>query len=294
MHKCLVYGEEPFLIDKFKRELIGQIENPEFNLWETTEFGGEEKRFISRISLFGGKKIIIFNAEKMKDCETAVNHACKSQSDTELYVFCSNVDKRSKIYKAFSNHEIKQFNKYTADKLKNTILQYIHKADCKITQDAFERYLELLNYYSEEVNLYDVQHSLERLVAFKQITKEIVESIVLDSGTEDVFSLIQLISEKKYVEVYRQADLVLKNQRNNVIGLLALLLRSYRLAYKMQVCSCTLEDLGVKGRAFIPHLSIDKCHSAMNTINLSTNQIKQGLYTPETALKLTLAKLCQL
>lgn len=294
MHKWLVVGDEPFLIDKFKRELVAKIEVPEFNLLETTEFSNEEKKFISRVSLFGGKKVIILNVGNLKECEEAVHFATDSQSDTELYIFSDNIDKRSKVYKSFSNNEIKRFNKYTADKLRNSILQYVQKAGCKITKDAFERYVELVNYFSEEVNLYDVQHSLERLVAFQQITKEVVESIVLDSGTEDIFSLIQLITEKKHSAVFRQADLILKNQKNNVIGILALLIRSYRLAYKMQVCSCSLEDLGIKYRTFIPRLSIEKCHEAMNIIEETTNHIKRGLYSPETALKLTLAKLCQL
>ena len=294
MRKWLVTGDEPFLIDKFKKELIAKIETPDFNLWETTEFADTEKKFISRISLFGGQKVIILYAEHLKECEEAVRFADNSRSDTDLYVFCNSIDKRSKVYKSFAKTEIRLFNKYSAEKLNSTILQYIQRAGSKITQDAFQRYLELLNYYSEEVNLYDVQHSLERLVAFNEITQKVVESIVLDSGTGDIYSLIQLISERKYQEVFRQADLILKNQKNNVIGILSLLLRNYRLTYKMQVCSCSLEDLGVRSRTFIPRLSVEKCHEAMSILDNTINQIKRGLYLPETALRLSLAKLCQL
>ena len=33
MRKYLVYGDEPYLVDQFRRELTGKVEIPEFNYW---------------------------------------------------------------------------------------------------------------------------------------------------------------------------------------------------------------------------------------------------------------------
>ena len=46
MRKYLVYGDEPYLVDQFRRELTGKVEIPEFNLLETCEFTETEKNFI--------------------------------------------------------------------------------------------------------------------------------------------------------------------------------------------------------------------------------------------------------
>lgn len=92
--------------------------------------------------------------------------------------------------------------------------------------------------------------------------------------------------------MFRQAELILQNQPNNVIGVLSLLLRSYRLAYKMEVCNCSLNALGVTGRTFIPRMSAERCSEAMDVLDDMVNLIKRGTYRPDIALKVALAKLC--
>ena len=178
--------------------------------------------------------------------------------------------------------------------LEKTIVQYVKKNGSAITKEAYNTFLQYVNYYSEESNLYDVLHALERLCVAKEITKETVEKIVLDRETEDIYSLIQLISEHNHERAQHQANLILENQKNNVIGVLSLLLRSYRLAYKMRVCNVSLKELGVQYRTFVPRLSAEECHQAMNIIDDAVNKIKQGFYRSDIALKLTLVQLCNL
>lgn len=48
MPKWLVYGTEPFLIDKYKKELIRDIEAPEFNYLEANEFTEQVSSFCAR------------------------------------------------------------------------------------------------------------------------------------------------------------------------------------------------------------------------------------------------------
>ena len=50
MPKWLVYGEEPYLIDKFRKKIIDEVETPEFNLMETSEFTEAEQNFLCRYS----------------------------------------------------------------------------------------------------------------------------------------------------------------------------------------------------------------------------------------------------
>lgn len=292
MYKCLVYGDEPFLVEEFRNEIMKRIETPEWNLLDTDEFAEEEKKFLQQMPLFGGKKVMFFRAKNLKECQDLVNYIADLKNDTEIYLFCNEVDKRSKVYKSFNKEEIRLCNKVPQNILVLTIVRYVKKAGCKITQEACDRFVQLINYYSDEVNLYDVRNALRRLCSYPEITIDIVENIVMDRQTEDIYSLIQLIMQKKNDEVYRQAELILQNQKNNVIGILSLLLRSYRLAYKMQVCNCSLSALGVKYRTYVPQLSADVCDQAMNILDEAILNIKKGTYAPEIALKVTLAKLC--
>lgn len=294
MNKMLVFGEEPFQIDKYRKEIRKKVKVPELDLLETSEFAENEKQFLSQYSLFGDEKVLIYRVRNMKECTELVEYITDRKNSVSVYVFCDEVDKRSKVYKAFKKEEILEFNKLSHDLLEKTIVQYVKKNGSAITKEAYNTFLQYVNYYSEESNLYDVLHALERLCVAKEITKETVEKIVLDRETEDIYSLIQLISEHNHESAQHQANLILENQKNNVIGVLSLLLRSYRLAYKMRVCNVSLKELGVQYRTFVPRLSAEECHQAMNIIDDAVNRIKQGFYRPDIALKLTLVQLCNL
>ncbi len=292
MPKWLVYGEEPYLIDKFRKKIIDEVKTPEFNLMETSEFTEAEQNFLCQHALFGDKKVLIYRANSLKESGEFVKYVSEKGKTTDTYIFVQEVDRRSKVYKMFKKEEVQVFKKLSRDVLEKTVMQFVKKAGCEITTEAYQLYLQLINYDSEETNLYDVLHSLKRLCAVKEITKETVEYTVLDREQENIFLLIQLIMQGKYSDVFRQAELILQNQPNNVIGVLSLLLRSYRLAYKMEVCHCSLSALGVNGRTFVPRMSADRCSEAMDVLDDMVNLIKRGTYRPDIALKVALAKLC--
>lgn len=225
MPKWLVYGEEPYLIDKFRKKIIDEVETPEFNLMETSEFTEAEQNFLCQHALFGDKKVLIYRANSLKESGEFVKYVSEKGKTTDTYIFVQEVDRRSKVYKMFKKEEVQ---------------------------------------------------------VFKKLSRE----------QENIFLLIQLIMQGKYSDVFRQAELILQNQPNNVIGVLSLLLRSYRLAYKMEVCHCSLSALGVNGRTFVPRMSADRCSEAMDVLDDMVNLIKRGTYRPDIALKVALAKLC--
>lgn len=291
MPKTLVYGNEPYLLNDFRRKVKERIEVPEMNFWDTEVFTEEEQRFICQVPLFGGKKALFYSFKTMSDCLEAVDYVQGHGKSTEVYFFPKDVDKRTKAYRAFKKEEIHICSKLSQDKLEKTILQYVKKSDCQIAVDAYQLYLQVINYHSDETNLYDVFHSLERLCSVKQITKKIVESMVVSHEQESIFSLVKLIDQGSYADMFHQADLILRRQENNVIGVLSLLLRSYRLTYKMSACRCSLKDLGVTYGSYTPRLSAEQSSLIMNIINNTINKMKRGYYKPDTALKTTLARI---
>lgn len=294
MRKYLIYGTEPYLIDKYRKEIVQQVVTPAFNYLEADEFTEEVKGFLRQMPLLGNEKILVYRAKNLKDCSALLEYIPKSGKKIGVYFFVKEVDKRTKLFKQFSKEEQKVFDKVSSDVLRKTIIQYIKKNDCEITPDAYQHYLQVINYYSEETNLYDVINSLNRLCCAKVITPDMVSKIVMNRETENVFSLIQLIVEQKYVELYHQTDLILQGQTNNVIGVLSLLLRNYRLAYKIRVCNCSLKSLGVYSNSYIPPLSADACNDSMNVLDDAISKIKKGYYRPEIAFRISIAKLCQI
>lgn len=294
MPKWLVYGTEPFLIDKYKKELIRDIEVPEFNYLEANEFTEQVSSFLCQIPILGNEKVLIYHAETLKECSDLVEFLSKRGKKAKVYIFAKTVDKRTKLYKQFTKDEVKIFDKVRMDVLQKTILQHIKHAGCEITEDAYQQYLRQINYYAEETNLYDVLYSLERLCCSKSITLDDVKKLVVNNESENVFSLIQLIMNQQYNEIYHQADLIMQGQSNNAINVLSLLLRNYRLAYKMRICNCSLKDIGVYGNSYVPQLSAEVCSKSMDIIDDAIRKIKTGYYQQEIALKVVLAKLCAL
>ena len=137
MLKYLVYGDEPYLVDQFRRELTGKVEIPEFNLLETSEFTEVEKNFISQYPLMAERKVLIFRAKSLKEAAELIEYISSGKIMTEVYVFCEEIDKRTSVYKAFKKNEIKTFYKLAKDVLEKTIMQYIKKSGCAIRTDAY-------------------------------------------------------------------------------------------------------------------------------------------------------------
>lgn len=179
--------------------------------------------------------------------------------------------------------------------LQKWILGYIKKQNCKITKGAYEEFLMRINYEMEDVNLYHVKSALNRLcITQDEITTELVQRLVQLNEREDIFKLICLIDKGKTAELFHQADLIIQNSGQNVIGTLSLLLRSYRILYKVNVCGCSLQEVGVHQRTYIPKMSLEQADAGIDIIQKAVNGIKSGRYAQDFAFRLCLSQLCQL
>ena len=117
MPKWLVYGEEPYLIDKFRKKIIDEVETPEFNLMETSEFTEAEQNFLCQHALFGDKKVLIYRANSLKESGEFVKYVSEKGKTTDTYIFVQEVDRRSKVYKMFKKEEVQVFKKLSRDVL---------------------------------------------------------------------------------------------------------------------------------------------------------------------------------
>ncbi len=123
---------------------------------------------------------------------------------------------------------------------------------------------------------------------------ELVQRLVQLNERDDIFKLIYLIDKGMATDLFHQADLIIQNGGQNVIGTLSLLLRSYRILYKVNVCGCSLQEVGVHQRTYIPKMSLEQADVGIDIIQKAVNGIKNGHYAQDFAFRLCLSQLCQL
>lgn len=290
----LVFGNEPYLLAAYRRKITEGIAMPDINILVTEQFTEAERDFAKQAPFLDPCRVLVIQAEKLSPNELLEKYLKNPAQSTNLYLFVKEVDKRLTLYKAFGKDHVRQFDK-DSGMLQNWVLQYIKKEGCQITREAYAELVGRINYDMDDVSLYDVQSALRKLCTTdKVITPELVKRLVPENEKEDVFGLVQLIDEKRTVELFHQADLMIQRDEQNVIGTLSLLLRSYRILYKISVGGCSLKDAGVYYRTFVPRLTGTQASQGMDIIQDAVNGIKSGRYTQDFALRFCLSRLCQL
>ncbi len=294
MKNELVFGNEPYLLHAYRTEAVKGITMPEFNLMEATQFTPTERDFAKQMPFMGNRRVLLVSLEKLAANELLEKYLKEPALKTDLYIFAGEVDKRTSLYKKFSKESVKQLDK-DMNMLKKWILGYIKRQNCRITQEAYEEFLRRINYEMEDVNLYHVKSALNRLCTTQdEITLELVQRLVQSNEREDIFQMIYLIDKGRTVELFHQADLIIQNGSQNMIGTLSLLLRSYRILYKINVCGCSLQEVGVSQKTYIPKMSLEQADAGIEIIQKAVYGIKNGRYSQDFAFRLCLSQLCQL
>lgn len=294
MKNELIFGTEPYLIKAYRSSIVKGISIPDINILESEQFTAIERDFARQAPFLDSRRALILQFDKLPANEMLEEYLKTPSAKTDLFIFVKEIDKRTSLYKKFKKEGIKQFDKDT-DLLKRWILGYIKKHGCRITEQAYTELTARINYEMEDINLYYVQSALKKLCSTsEEITPDLVKRMIPLNEKEDVFRLIEMIDRKNTTELFHQADIMLQNGEQNVVGTLSLLLRSYRILYKVSVCGCSLKDAGVYYKTYIPSLSGKQAQRSMDTIQEIINGIKNGKYMPEFALRFCLSKLCQI
>lgn len=294
MKNELIYGSEPYLVKAYRDSVVKGISMPDMNIMESDQFTATERDFARQAPFLDLRRVLILKFDKLSANELLEKYLKEPSAKTDLFIFVKEVDKRTSLYKRFPKEGIKQFDK-DSGRLQRWILGYLKKHGCRITEQAYAELTARINYEMDDVNLYHVQSALKKLCSTSEdITPDLVKRMIPLNEKEDVFRLIELIDRKETRELFHQADIMLQNGEQNVIGTLSLLLRSYRILYKVSVCGCSLKDAGVYYRTYVPTLSGQEAQKSMDIIQEVINGIKNGTYMQDFALRFCLSKLCQI
>lgn len=290
----LIYGTEPYLIREYRENVVKGIAMPDLNVLVSSQFTDAERDFARQAPFFAERKVLILELEKLSASDMLENYMKDPSKRTEVYIFAKDVDRRLGIYKKFPKDGIRQFDK-NPGMLRKWVMEYLSAKGCRISVQAYNELANRIHYDLDDVNLYHVKAALEKLCSTADdITPELVAQLVAANEKEDLFGLIELIDRNETAELFRQADIMLKGGGQSVIGTLSLLLRSYRILYKLSVCGCTLKEAGVHYRTYVPRLSGRQADEGLDIIQDVINGIKSGRYMPDFGLRFCLSRLCQI
>lgn len=184
-------------------------------------------------SIFGNKCIVV-ELDKLEADSTMEKSFQNTDADNDLIISAKKVQQNTRIYKLLS----KIGKQVVCEKLKepdleNHILKGLKHLHIKMTGDACRLFIDRSGYYEkEEVTLYTINTYLKQLAfSSEKITVDIVDLIIPKLLEENINKMTVLLFSKQKKEFLQLVSDLLENKQE-VVGMLGLLLRHYRIAYK--------------------------------------------------------------
>ncbi len=229
----LIFGEETYLLDKTLEAETSGIETPEMNL--TVFDDGYDVKTVERICFtepfLADRRAVVLRLPELKADDELKKLVGKIPEDVIFIVAADKVDKRSALYKAFQK-SVCECSKPDANKVYDLVRRVVEKEGCKAERDAIEEMVKRLNYYDDTaINLYSVIGCARQLSQSGDVTLSLVRAMLPESSAGKAWNLLRLICEKKMSEAFSLLNYLL-DSGESAIGVLSLILRGFRLAWK--------------------------------------------------------------
>lgn len=246
----LIVGNEPYLLEKEEKKIRAFLGEVSEFIQTFEEWKKEVKEAMLQHSFFAERTTVFLKLEKLGASEGLFAYLKSPIETCDFYIFATKVDKGTKVFKELKkNHRI-----VVCDKLKKKEgLDFIDsflkgQGLSPMDQSVKEYFLTRVRYETvDECSLYTIQTLLTQMsfVAEGVITKKEVDLFVSPPLEDKVYLLSSYLIKKDGVMLMKSAqDLLL--QKESVIAMLSLLLRSYRLAYKASLLDCSVKEKEIR------------------------------------------------
>lgn len=294
----ILYGNEPYLIADEVRKATEGVD--ELSVSEYEGFSADVWNKVKQYPMFSDRQVVIVNSDTINN-EALIKYVNKSQEQTDLIVIPKEVDKRTKAFKAFQKAGVLcECNKIDEPTMKKFVMCMLHRENCSITEELYEYFIIRTGYFTdEEINLYTVKNYIIQIAMGEStITKEAVDTFVIESNTSKTFALTKELLKRNDKKLFMLAKHFI-DDKENPIGMLSLLLRSFRLAYKASLYYGDKNDaeisklLGVPAYQFkeAAEYSPEQISNVLDLIQSGVSEIKTGMASPEVVFINTLAKM---
>lgn len=252
---CYLFcGIDELLIKENIRALIKKVINPNFmdlnymkfdgsslesfdpviNACETLPFMSEKKVvLVYRASFFGEDKNKL--STEFKTIHSYLKNLPKYCILIFYYVFKSKRDKPGrKIYSVDKDICVVKADKVKGKQLENKVQEFFYERGKDIKKLDLRIFCSLMN----ENNLSIIENEVEKLCCYtygKNIEREDMKKMFLRSGDEDIFDLVNAISDKKIKDaLYMLNELMYKGYKISYI--LSMVERQFNLLFKIKIC----------------------------------------------------------
>ncbi|WP_113675736.1 DNA polymerase III subunit delta [Vallitalea guaymasensis] len=298
----LLIGDEPYMIDVRIKTSIKKITNRELNVLNTTSFDESIVDYCNTYPFMDNEKLVIYKPNELKS-ELLLQYLKNESSFTELLIAPASVDKRSKVFKLFkSNNAIETENKLNRSDILDYIILVVQKLNGSIERTVAQVLVDRLNYHErKDITIYDIRSSVNKLVHYdSHISEDTINQIVEKNLSDKVFTITKHLFNNEPASAFEQLNYAIDNGQN-AIGFLSLLLRNFRIMYKMYSFKNTNHNQIAKQIGIPPYqikqfsslnYSIESITKAINICNDKILGIKNGLYSPVLACNMALSQVC--
>ena len=234
----VLFGEEPYMIDntiKAAKDGLGEM-----NIINYDTLDNEVVTRAIQYPFFSNKQVIIVRPTTLGTFSNDIlRYFDKPEDFTDLFIIPEQIDKRTSAFQECKKRGfLQECNKLTDSQLQTFILTRIKNASQKITADSYNYLVERSGYRDDpDVTLYALEIYLKQFSfhAEDEITCEVIDALVEKSITQKTFVLSTKLLQGETNELFQLAGHFI-SEGESVIGMLSLLLRVFRLAYKATLC----------------------------------------------------------
>lgn len=287
----LLTGNEPYLIKKWLNDRKRKLSFADMNFLQTEKLDISHLEYCEVCPMMDAQKILVWECEKFSSTDL-VEQIIKLADDNDtlsFIVFERKTDKRSKFYKNMKQRNlVVSCEKLGKAKLAAFVKNEIEKNASTITPEVLDFLLQRLDYDNEEVTLFTVQNWVRQLCfAEENITISGIETFLPEKIDAKIFSIFSFLMEGDKKSAFIHTFEALKEKESDAIGLLSLLLRNFRIAFKRQVLlneGKTLEEvstlLGLTSKQMFfcknIKMSPQELYVRMDSVQSAVNKLKSG------------------
>lgn len=237
----LLCGEEAYLRLQFKDNLIKAL-NPDGDTMNFNKYSGKDINVgevidqAETMPFFADRRVILIENSGLckSGGEQMANYLAESSESTVIVMVESEVDRKSKLFKAFaSNGRVCDFTVQNENTLRVWIKSKAKQEGKSIDTAAIDYLLECTG-----TNMMAIASELEKLFSYTMEKSSIsvadVETISTVSATSKVFDMIGAMAEKKNAKALELYHDLLARKEANAMGVLILIIRQFNLILQVK------------------------------------------------------------
>lgn len=289
----VIYGEEPYLLNKRKSDLVSGRD-----AFFHQEFTQDTVSQLWQDSFFSTNPCGVVELECVKGLNEAFFHyADNANEKAMLVVTIRNMDERTREYKTLLANkgriQLIRCDKLSGKSYQDFVMRKISAAGKRIRRETFLCLLNRIGYEERsEVTLYTCENMLKNIIAVcdgEEITMAVIDSLYPERSSINKFGVASLIDQRNKAKLFAIAPVLTEE---GVIPFLGLLMREYRIAFKAKICP--VSEIGVRASRNFCTWDMPELVKAMRIISSVTAFVKEAAMPDSIAIAYTFNQLLEI